>query len=104
MPELKIENEKDNKLLHRKELQYRIVFKNEPTPSREKIKELIAKNSGSQKELVVVDKNLQETGLNEVKGYSKIYKDKESALLYEPDYELFRNGLKSKEEGGESSE
>ncbi len=97
MPELKIENEKENKLLHRKELQYRITFKNEPTPSREKIKELIAKNSGANKELVVVDKNLQETGLNEVKGYSKIYKDKESAMLYEPDYELLRNGLKNKE-------
>ncbi len=103
MPELKIENEKDNKLLHRKEIQYRIVFKNEPTPSRDKIKELIAKNSGSDKELVVVDRNLQETGLNEVKGYSKIYKDKESALLYEPDYELIRNGLKTVE-GGETSE
>lgn len=94
MPELKIENERDNKLLHRKEVHYRIIFKNEPTPSREKIKELIAKNSGSSKELVVVDNNMQETGLNEVKGYSKIYKDKESAMLYEPDYELFRNGLK----------
>ncbi len=103
MPELKIENEKDNKLLHRKEIQYRIVFKNEPTPSRDKIKELIAKNSGSDKELVVVDTNFQETGLNEVKGYSKIYKDKESAMLYEPDYELLRNGLKSVE-GGENSE
>lgn len=103
MPELKIETERDNILLHRKELHYRITYKNEPTPSRQKIKELIAKNSGSSAELVIVDKNLQETGLNEVKGYSKIYKDKESALLYEPDYELLRNGLKSKEteEGSE---
>lgn len=101
MPELKIENEIDNKLLHRKEIKYRITFKNEATPSREKIKELIAKNSGSDKELVVVDSNHQETGLNEVKGYSKIYKDKESAMLYEPDYELLRNGLKSKEGEGE---
>lgn len=103
MPELKIESEKDNKLLHRREIQYRITFKNEPTPSRDKIKELIAKNSGSQKELVIVDRNLQETGLNEVKGYTKIYKDMESAMLYEPDYELLRNGLKVKE-GGEQAE
>lgn len=103
MPELKIETEKDNKLLHRKEIKYRILFKNEATPSREKIKELIAKNSGADKELVIIDKNLQETGLNEVLGYSKIYKDKASAMLYEPDYELLRNGLKSKE-GEEQSE
>ena len=104
MPELKIESEKDNVLLHRKELRYRITFKNEPTPSREKIKELIAKNSGAVKELVVVDRNIQETGLNEVKGYTKIYKDKESAMLYEPDYELFRNGLKSTEKEGEQEQ
>ncbi|HKJ97112.1 MAG TPA: hypothetical protein VJ944_05170 [Thermoplasmataceae archaeon] len=31
-------------------------------------------------------------------GYSKVYSDKESAMLYEPDYELYRNGLKIKEE------
>ncbi|MCL4335646.1 MAG: 30S ribosomal protein S24e [Candidatus Thermoplasmatota archaeon] len=97
MPELKVENERDNKLLHRREIRYRIVFKNEATPSREKIKEIIAKNTGSKKELIIIDRNIQETGKGEVIGYSKIYKDKESALLYEPDYELIRNGLKSKE-------
>ena len=100
MPELKVENVNDNPLLHRKEVTYRVVFKNEPTPSREKIKDLIAKNTGAQRDLVIVERNIQETGKNEVKGYSKIYKDKESAALYEPDYELIRNGLKSKE--GES--
>ncbi len=97
MPELKVENVNDNILLHRKEIHYRLVFKNEPTPSREKIREIIAKNMGAPKDLVIVERNIQETGMNEVKGYSKVYKDKESAMLYEPDYELIRNGLKGKE-------
>ncbi|MCW6168181.1 MAG: 30S ribosomal protein S24e [Thermoplasmatales archaeon] len=97
MQELKIEKQAENKLLHRKEIRYRIVFAGEPTPSREKIKDLIAKNTGAPKELVIVDRNIQETGKNEVIGYSKIYDTKENALLYEPDYELFRNGLKTKE-------
>ncbi|MCL4307159.1 MAG: 30S ribosomal protein S24e [Candidatus Thermoplasmatota archaeon] len=101
MPELKIENVNDNVLLHRKEVRYRLVFKDEPTPSRDKIREIIAKNTGSPKDLVIVERNLQETGKNEVKGYSKIYKDKESAMLYEPDYELIRNGLKNKEGEGQ---
>lgn len=100
MPELKVENVNDNVLLHRKEVHYRLIFKNEPTPSRDKIRDIIAKNMGSPKELVIVERNIQETGLNEVKGYSKIYKDKESAMLYEPDYELIRNGLKNKEGEG----
>lgn len=97
MPELKIEKQKENVLLHRKELRYIITFAGEATPSRDKIREIIAKNTGAQKDLVIVDKNIQETGKNEVKGYSKIYDTKENAMLYEPDYELFRNGLKTKE-------
>jgi small subunit ribosomal protein S24e len=97
MTELKIESMKDNPLLKRKEIRYRISFENSATPSRDTIKELIARNTGANKELVVVDRNTQESGKHEVIGYSKIYADKESAMLYEPDYELFRNGLKVKE-------
>lgn len=97
MTELKIESITDNPLLKRKEIRYRISFNNSATPSRETIKELIAKNTGSNKELVIVDRNTQETGKHEVIGYSKIYFDKDSAMLYEPDYELLRNGLKVKE-------
>ena len=55
MPELKIENVNDNILLHRKEVRYRLVFKDEPTPSRDKIREIIAKNTGSPKDLVIVE-------------------------------------------------
>ncbi|MEM3675883.1 MAG: 30S ribosomal protein S24e [Thermoplasmataceae archaeon] len=99
MVELKITTQRDNVLLHRKEIEYEIHFTGEATPSRMKIKELISKNLGANSELVIVDKNLQHAGASKVKGYSKIYKDKESALLYEPDYELIRNGLKNKEEG-----
>lgn len=97
MTELKIESITDNPLLKRKEVRYRISFKNTATPSRDTIKDLIARNTGSDKELVIVDRNTQETGKHEVVGYSKIYADKDSAMLYEPDYELFRNGLKAKE-------
>ncbi|HLH86106.1 MAG TPA: 30S ribosomal protein S24e [Thermoplasmataceae archaeon] len=99
MVELKITAQRDNILLHRKEIEYEMIFKGEATPSRTKIKELISKNLGSNPELVIVDRNIQHAGASKVKGYSKIYKDKESAMLYEPDYELFRNGLKAKEEG-----
>lgn len=101
MIELKVEETRDNKLLKRKEIKYRITFGKESTPKREQIKEIIAKNIGANKELVVVDNNVQQSGKHELKGYSKIYADKESAMLYEPDYELFRNGLKVKEEGNQ---
>ena len=98
MVELKIESDRENKLLHRKEIRYRAIFTGKPTPSKEVLRDLISKNLGVSKELVIVDRNIQETGKSEVIGYSKIYSDKESAMLYETDYELFRNGLKAKEE------
>ncbi|MGC8516213.1 MAG: 30S ribosomal protein S24e [Thermoplasmata archaeon] len=101
MPELKIESVKENSLLKRKEVRYRVTFNKETTPNRIKIKEIIAKNFSANPELVIVDRNIQETGKHEVIGYSKIYADKKSAMLYEPDYELFRNGLKEKKAEGQ---
>ncbi|MCL4345730.1 MAG: 30S ribosomal protein S24e [Candidatus Thermoplasmatota archaeon] len=93
----KIVESKENKILKRKEIKYTLEYENSPTPSREVIKEIIARNTNSNKDLVIVDKNLQKTGLHLLEGYSKIYSKKEDAMLYEPDYELFRNGLKTKE-------
>lgn len=101
MPELKVETVSDNALLKRKEIRYRITYGREPTPQRSAIKEILARNFSASPELVIVDKNIQETGKHEVLGYSKIYQDKESAMLYEPDYELFRNGLKQKQTEGQ---
>ncbi|MFG1520237.1 MAG: 30S ribosomal protein S24e [Thermoplasmataceae archaeon] len=101
MPELKVEKVSDNVLLKRKEITYTMHYAGESTPQRSKIKDIIAKNFSANPELVIVDRNIQETGKHEVKGYSKIYQNKESAMLYEPDYELIRNGLKEKKKEGQ---
>ncbi|AAT43454.1 30S ribosomal protein S24e [Picrophilus oshimae] len=95
--EFNVDMERDNKLLFRKEINYTIKFENDKTPSREDIRKLLANNYGSDESLIIVDKNRQETGKHEIKGYAKIYDTKEHAMLYEPDYELFRNKLKVKE-------
>ncbi|MCL4326732.1 MAG: 30S ribosomal protein S24e [Candidatus Thermoplasmatota archaeon] len=96
MVDIKIEETKENKLLKRKEIRFTITFDKAGTPKRDIVRDLIAKNTGSKKELVIVDSIKQETGRNEATGYSKVYADKESAMLFEPDYELLRNGLKEK--------
>ncbi len=97
MTDLIIDEKRDNPILKRREIKYTLKFENEKTPSREQIKEIISKHEGANKELVIIDRNYQETGKHEIIGYSKIYYDKPSAMLYEPDYELIRNGLKQKE-------
>lgn len=98
MTELKIDATRDNKLLKRKEIKYRVLFGKQATPTREQIRDLLAKNLGAKKELVIVDRNIQQSGKHELHGYSKVYDDRDSAMLYEPDYELYRNGLKVTEE------
>ncbi|MHB8397061.1 MAG: 30S ribosomal protein S24e [Thermoplasmataceae archaeon] len=98
MSAIKFDSVRENSLLHRKEVRFTLTYGTETTPTREHVRELIAKNLKADKELVIVERIIQETGKHEARGYSKIYTNKESAMLYEPDYELLRNGLKQKEE------
>ncbi len=88
---------KDNPLLKRKEIRYFVEFDNDVSPSRDVIREVISRNYKANSSLVIVDKNLQLTGSHSMEGYSKIYQNKEAAMLFEPDYELIRNKLKEKE-------
>ncbi|GGM75568.1 30S ribosomal protein S24e [Thermogymnomonas acidicola] len=97
MAELKVLETRDNVLLKRKEVRYRVLFGREPTPKRDEVRQLLARNLGVDSSLVIVDRNLQEAGQHAITGYAKVYRDRESAMLYEPDYELIRNGLKQKE-------
>ena len=91
------ESERDNKLLFRKEIKYTVDFKSGKTVSRNEIKKLLMDYYKAKEDVIVVDRNIQETGKDSLKGYVKIYDTKEHAMLYEPDYELIRNGLKEKE-------
>ncbi len=97
MVKIEITNVKDNVILKRKEISYKLVYDAESTPKRESIRDILSKNFKAEKELVIVDRTVQETGKPESIGYAKIYESKENAMLYEPDYELFRNGLKTEE-------
>ncbi|MEM0139524.1 MAG: 30S ribosomal protein S24e [Ferroplasma sp.] len=93
----KVDTERENKLLHRKEITYTVDFAISKTISREQMAGLIANYYKANRDVIIIDRNIQETGRNSLKGYVKIYDSKENAMLYEPDYELIRNGLKEKE-------
>lgn len=87
---------KENKLLGRKEIKYLLEYNGSPTPSRDNIREVLSRNTNSKAELIIIQRNIQKTGKGELEGYAKIYNKKEDAMLFEPDYELFRNKLKTK--------
>jgi small subunit ribosomal protein S24e len=106
--DIKITEQKDNPILKRNEVRFRISFSG-PTPSRKEVKESLCSKLGTDGSLVVIDILKQGYGSPELKGYAKIYADKE-AMGIENKYKLERDaGVKkekkapAKEEKGEKS-
>ncbi|MGC9176670.1 MAG: 30S ribosomal protein S24e [Thermoplasmata archaeon] len=94
--ELEIMEKKENPLLHRTEIKFRVKFQKEKTPSRAEVREMIAKNFSSKSENVIIDHMRTSFGLHLINGYSKIYENVDYAKRIEPDYILIRHGLKEK--------
>jgi len=94
--ELEIIEKKENPLLHRTEINFRIRFQRERTPSRADVRNMMAKNFSSEQERVIIDHMRTSFGLHMVTGYCKIYENVDYAKKIEPDYILIRHGLKEK--------
>ncbi len=88
-----IVNRKENPMLKRVEIQFKIVHHGEGTPPRDTIKEEIAKLAKASKDRVVIDYVDSQFGKPHSQGYAKIYDSKEDALEFERKYILGRNEL-----------
>lgn len=101
---------KENPLLERTELRFKVLHRGEKTPERELVREKLASMLNEKKELVIVDHMRSQFGKQESLGYAKIYKSRERAMRVERDRTLVRNKLKeakaakaaSKKEGAEA--
>jgi small subunit ribosomal protein S24e len=91
--ETEIVNRKENPFLDRVEIEFCTRHPNEATPTRDVLKEEIAKIAKAKKDLVIIDGVHSEFGKPETKGYAKVYKSKETALSVERKHILIRNGL-----------
>lgn len=91
---IEIEEEKENKLLNRRELVLSVHHGLEPTPNRDQIKAKIATLTGFEKERIVVENIISEFGLDKAKVLAKLYQSKEDALRYERKYQIDRNKIK----------
>jgi len=92
--EMEIIDKKQNPLLKRQEIRFKILHPKEPTPNRDSAREKIASLNNVKKEQVIID-NLETTfGMSETKGYAKIYASKEEAMKNEREHHLVRNKLK----------
>ncbi len=90
---MKIEvlEKKDNKLLDRTEVKFRIMHEKEKTPERDLVRSELADFLKLKKEIVIVDNIKSIFGVQESIGYAKIYKSVDSAKKIEPRYMLERN-------------
>lgn len=90
---IEIVEKKENPLQDRVEVRFTVDHTGEPTPTRKAITGEIAKMMKAKNDAVVLN-NLDTTyGRGISKGYAKVYGSKESALKFEREYLLKRNGI-----------
>jgi small subunit ribosomal protein S24e len=102
--EVKIVSAKENPLLKRKEVDFRVEHGPKgKTPPRLEVKKAIAAELKISEELVFVEKMQTMTGTNTAVGVANAYETAEQAKLVEPEYIRKRNSPpeKPKEEANE---
>jgi ribosomal protein S24E len=93
--EIKIESQKENKLLGRKEITLKLSFTG-PTPKREEIKNEICARLGLPTDVVMPRKIKQRFGIKQIEVLAHVYKDAETLKKTEPRYLLVRHRLAEK--------
>jgi len=97
--EVEIVEDRENRLLRRREVRFKLSYIGK-TPTRQEVRGKLAALLNSDKELTVLDKVKSEYGSQTALGYVKVYADRE-AMKTEPEYMLKRNfGVKEKAAAG----
>jgi small subunit ribosomal protein S24e len=105
--EVEINEKKENPLLNRTEIRFKIVHEAAATPAKKDVREALAKATNTAKDRVVVDNMNTIFGKGETVGYAKVYKSKQDAVNVERSAIKLRHGLvepKKKEEKKEGEE
>lgn len=100
---LKIIGEKENPLMHRKELVVEIEFDG-ATPKLEEMRNAISSKLGANPELLVVRKTKNFFGVRKVNVEVHLYSTREDLLATEPEYLLKRNKLIEEKKAEEKKE
>jgi small subunit ribosomal protein S24e len=105
--EIDIKDKKENPLLNRTELWFKLAHEATGTPAKKDVREALAKMTNTSKDRVVIDQMSTIFGKGETVGYAKIYKSKQDAVNVERSAIKLRHGLvepKKKEEKKEAEE
>ena len=91
--EVEIISKKENPVIDRLELNFKVTHPKETTPKRKDVRDEIASLLKVQKDRIVIDHMDTEFGKPETIGYAKIYKSKDDAVQIETEAILKRNNL-----------
>jgi len=91
--EIEVSAKRENGLLRRTEVRFTVKHPGEKSPSRESLRDEVAKAVSGDKDTTIIDWARSQYGLAETRGYAKVYKNKEAALETERKHILVRNGL-----------
>lgn len=103
MADLEIVQKRENVLLKRTEVTFRLTHSKEKTPQRDAVRDKLAAQVGGKKEGVIVDWLRSRFGSPVTMGYAKIYESADAAKKLEPPFLLIRHGLAEKKKPGEAA-
>ena len=95
---LDVQSKKQNKLMERTEVKFKVTHDGEPTPARDAIRTSLASALGVQKDRVIVSSMSSEYGIGDTFGAASVYDSVEAAKKNEQNHLLVRNGLAQKED------
>ena len=90
--DIRILKDKNNALLNRRELDFVVKYEGS-TPSRNDVKNKLAAMLNAPLELLIVQRIKTEYGMQEAKGYAKLYEDAARMKEVELEYVLKRNEI-----------
>jgi small subunit ribosomal protein S24e len=102
--EIEIDSKKNNPLLKRTEVYFKVKHTGEGTPNREIIRSEIADKLNSKKENVIINIMKPGFGIQETTGYAKVYLSLESSKGLEREHILKRNKLGETKKDAKTSE
>jgi small subunit ribosomal protein S24e len=101
--EIEIVQDRENPLLERREIEFRVSHPNAPTPRRVEVLDALSKKLGVDPNLIVIRRISTLHGRTYSSGLAHVYRRLETLLSIEPKY-LLERGKPKGEKGGQTSE
>lgn len=101
--EIKILEERTNPLLHRHELRFEVAHAASATPTRDSVRDELAKAVRAPKDRVVIERMLPRFGTAVTRGEANVYDTADAAKSITREHILVRNRLKEKEAKGQAA-